>query len=123
MEKYSGRIFSHRAEVAFLVSSSRGREERFEEAIFLAKFITRAGAILRRPAGEDITRLSAEYAEKLSKASTLLSDLSNASGGEEAQSFRKLFLTPSHEALGRLLGLFEDLAMIKNYLLDKERAS
>lgn len=120
MEKYAGRPFPHRADLAYLIAASRGRERAFEEAIFLAKFITRAGAILRRPAGEDITRLSAEYAEKLARASAILRDLSGPEGGDEARAFADAYLASTHESLGRLLALLEELARIKNYLLDRK---
>ena len=122
LEKFAGRKFSYRPDIAMLLGCSRGREGAFDEITFYAKFISRAVALLKRPGGEDVTRLEAEFGEKLGKTSSLIRTLLERAPDDAAQKFIDCFLTPSHESMDRYLGLLYEMSWIKNYDIEKKRS-
>lgn len=121
VESYAGRKFSLRNDVALLLGSSQGREEAFAEIVFYAKFISKALTVLKRSTGEDVSRLEAEFGEKLGRTSTLIRTLLEGRAGDEPQKFIDRFLAPTRESMERFLELLSDLAWIKNYGLEKGR--
>ena len=123
VEDFAGRKFSCRNDIAMLLGCSRGREEAFDEVTFYAKFISRALAVLKRPGGEDISRLEAEFSEKMGKTSALIRTLLDGSPVEAGQKFTGRFLAPSPESMKQFLDLLYELSWIKNYEIGRGRSS
>lgn len=111
-------------DVGHLLDAARrdGKMEAFEEAIFLAKFITKSALVMRRigPDGDGYDKLSAEVETGVQTASSLLKSVSRSCPGEVGQLQSTRFFAMSHEALERLMRLFADLTFVKNWVLDKK---
>jgi len=124
LEKFAGRKFRHRSDIKVLLELSPSRETVFEEIVFYAKFISNAYAVLRRtgPAGEDTSRLSAEFQEKLGQSASLIRTILTDASSEVRTNFSDRFLAPSPDSLSRFLELLGELSWIKNYDNDKKRA-
>jgi hypothetical protein len=95
--------------------------EAFEEAIFLAKFITNSAGVMKRigPDGEGYHKLSSEVQVGIQKASSLLQEISESCPDDVTLRQSTMFFAMSHEALERLMKLFADLTLVKNWVLDK----
>ena len=123
LEKFAGRKLSHRDDLALLLSCSRGKEGLLEEASFYAKFISKAYAVLKRSGGEDVTRMEAEFGEKMGKTTVLLRTLLEGSPGDTAKKFANRFLSPTPESMAELLSLLAELSWVKNYEIEQRRSS
>jgi hypothetical protein len=124
LERSSNQKLNFPKELAHLLDAARQHQkmDAFEEAIFLAKFITKSAAIMRRigPDGEGFDKLSAEVESGIQKTSQLLSGISASCPDEAAKHQAVLFFSMSHETLDRLMKLFADLTLVKNWVLDKK---
>ena len=117
---FAARKFRFRADLALLLDCARGNEEVFEQIAFYAKFLSKAHAILQRsgPGGEEVSRLSAEFGEKLGETSSLIGVLTASRPGGAASEFAARYLVRSQEGVERLLGLLYELSWIKNYRIE-----
>ncbi|HEY6192596.1 MAG TPA: hypothetical protein VI215_09785 [Bacteroidota bacterium] len=122
LENLAGWKFSHRGDIALLLGLARGREALLNEAAFYAKFLTKSYALLKRTRGEDVSRLEAEFAEKMEKTLALLRSLVEGSPGEAGRAFAVRYLTPSAEGLENLLSLLAELSWLKNYEIESRRS-
>jgi hypothetical protein len=111
-------------DVGHLLEAARQHKkmEPFEEAIFLAKFITKSSGVMKRigPDGDGYDNLSSEVQAGIQKASSLLKRISESCPDDVGQLQSTMFFAMSHEALERLMRLFEDLTLVKNWVLDKK---
>jgi hypothetical protein len=124
LERSSNHKLSFPDDVGHLVDAARQHEntEAFEEAIFLAKFITKSAAVMKRigPDGDGYDKLSSEVQAGIQKASSLLKKISESCPDNVGQFHATMFFALSHEALERLMKLFADLTLVKNWVLDKK---
>ena len=111
-------------DVGCLLEAARQHQkmEAFEEAIFLAKFITKSAGVMKRigPDGDGYDKLSSEVQAGIQKASSLLRKISESCPDNVGQLQSTMFFVMSHEALERLMRLFADLTLVKNWVLDKK---
>ena len=111
-------------DVGHLLDAARRDQkmEAFEEAIFLAKFITKSAGVMKRigPDGDGYDKLSLETEAGIRKASSLLKSVSQSCPDDIGQLQSTLFFAMSHEAVERLMRLFADLTLVKNWVLDKK---
>ena len=109
-------------DVAHLLEAARQRNRMaaFEEAIFLAKFITKSAGIMRRigPDGEGYDKLSSEVQTAIQNASSLLRGLSENAPEDVKRIQSESYFAMTHKSLERLMKLFSDLASVKNWVLD-----
>ena len=124
LEAYAGRKFRHRPGLATLIELSSTREAVFGEIVFYAKFISNASAVLRRTglAGEDTSRLSAEFQEKLGRSASLIRTMLADAAQEVKTNFADRYLEQSPDSLSRFLEFLGELSWIKNYENEKKRA-
>ncbi|OLD75657.1 MAG: hypothetical protein AUI33_05380 [Ignavibacteria bacterium 13_1_40CM_2_61_4] len=124
LENVAGRKFRHRSDIKVLLELSSSRANVFEEIVFYAKFISNAYAVLRRTgsAGEDTSRLSAEFEEKLGRSASLIRTMLADATPEVRTNFTDRFLAPSPDSMARFLDFLNELSWIKNYHNDKKRA-
>jgi hypothetical protein len=122
LERYSKRTFAHKSELGQLMEFawSSNREQLMEDAVFHAKFVTRAFDIMRRIGrdAEGFATLEAEFKANTEKALTLLRTLVKDSPEEMKQHFLQSFFLPTEENLPRVLSLFAELTWIKNWMVD-----
>jgi len=111
-------------DVGHLIEAAREHRkmEAFEEAIFLAKFVTKSAGVMKRigPDGDGYDKLSSELQAGIQKASLLLRKISESCPDTVSQLQSTMFFVMSHEALERLMRLFADLTLVKNWVLDKK---
>ena len=111
-------------DVGQLIDAARQHRklEAFEEAIFLSKFITKSAVVMKRigPDGDGYDKLSSEVHAGIQKASSLLKIISESCPDDVSQLQSIKFFAMNHEALERLMRLFADLALVKNWVLDKK---
>jgi len=124
LEKFAGRRFRHRSDIKVLIELSSSRENVFEEIVFYAKFISNAYAVLKRTgsAGEDTSRLSAEFEEKLGRSASLIRTMLADATQEVKTNFADRYLEQSPDSLSRFLEFLGELSWIKNYENEKKRA-
>jgi len=115
-------FFPH--DVGHLLDAARRDQkmEAFEEAIFLAKFITKSAGVMKRIGldGDGYEKLSLELEAGVRKASSLLRSVSQSCPDDVSQMQSTMFFAMSHEAVERLMRLFADLTLVKNWVLDKK---
>jgi hypothetical protein len=123
VERFAGRKFALRRDVGALVeaSAARGRQAVLDELAFQAKFLTHAQKLLRQfgMQHEETARLSDEFSNGVKKAADLIRTLLAQEEEGVAQRFESDYLQMSQPALTNFLALMADLAMIKNYTLDR----
>jgi hypothetical protein len=111
-------------DVGHLLETARQHQkmDAFEEAIFLSKFITKSAGVMKRigPDGDGYDKLSSEVQTGMQKASSLLQSISEGCPDNVGQLQSTMFFAMSHEALERLMRLFADLALVKNWTLDRK---
>lgn len=111
-------------DVGHLLEAARRHQamEVFEEAMFLAKFITQSAGVMKRigPDGDGYDKLSLEVQVGIRKASLLLKTISESCPDDVAQLQSTMFFAVNHEALERFVKLIADLALVKNWVLDKK---
>jgi len=124
LERSSNRKLVFPNDVGQLLESARhhGLMDAFDEAIFFAKFVTKSTTVMKRigPDGEGFDKLSAEVGVGIEKASDLLKRLSAKCSAEIASRHSALFFSMNHEAVENLMGLFADLTLVKNWVVDKK---
>jgi hypothetical protein len=105
------------------ISRTGGRDEVFDEVIFLAKFITKSAGVMRRIGvdGEGYDKLSAEFKSSLEKGASLLEALNRELPDEVKKEHETRFSAMTHESLEQLVSLMQDLALVKNWVLDGKR--
>ncbi|HUN65824.1 MAG TPA: hypothetical protein VMW43_06950 [Bacteroidota bacterium] len=122
VERYSGRRFHFRTEIALLMelAAQTERSEEFEKIIFTAKFITRAFDILRRSGSgsEESKHLSAELQANLVSVTGLIRSLCSTDPTIADALFGERMFSLTHESLDLLKDLLSELTWIKNYSLD-----
>jgi hypothetical protein len=124
LERSSNHKLFFPIDVGCLLDAARRDQkmEAFEEAIFLAKFITKSAGVMKRigPDGDGYEKLTLEVEAGIQKASSLLKSINHGCSDDVRQSQSAMFFAMSHEAVERLMRLFADLALIKNWVLDKK---
>ena len=122
LERFSDRSLKYPNDVGHLVEAAiRNREmERFNEAIFLAKFVTKSLGVMKRIGvdGDGYDNLSSEFQASLGKVTSLLKDIAEGAPEEVRRSQTALFFNLTQESLDRLMPLLSDLAIVKNWVLD-----
>lgn len=122
LERYARRSFSHKSELGQLLEFAwaSNRMQIIEDAVFHAKFVTRAFEIMRRIGrdAEGFAKMEAEFKTSAEKALTLLRTLVKDSPDEMKQHFLQNFFSPSEENLPRVLSLFAELTWVKNWMVD-----
>jgi len=125
VERASGNTFSRRADVGTLreLAHDCGKQQVFDDILFLAKFVSRAAKILGRPGlqTDDTAKLSAEFADQMEKASTLMRTLVKESPDETKEHFLSVYLSLRNESFQNLLDLFRELSWVKNFQVDASR--
>jgi len=124
LERSSNQKLFFPDDVGYLLEASRLHQEMevFEEAIFLAKFITKSAGVMKRigPDGDGYDKLSSEVQTAIQKASSLLKKISESRPDNAGHLQHTMLFAMSHEALERLMRLFADLTLVKNWVLDKK---
>jgi hypothetical protein len=122
LERFSDRTLSFRDEVGLLieVADQKGKMDSFNEAIFLAKFITKSMGVMKRIGveGDGYDKLSAEFQSNIEKASAILKEILKVAPEEARRSMAPFFLSLTQESLEHLVLLLSDLAIVKNWVLD-----
>ena len=122
LERFSDRTLNFRDEVGLLieVANQKGKVGAFNDAIFLAKFITKSTGVMKRIGvdGEGYDKLSAEFQSNIQKVSALLKDIVEVAPQEARRSMAPFFLSLTQESLEHLILLLSDLAIVKNWVLD-----
>jgi hypothetical protein len=122
LERFSDRTLSFRDEIGLLieVADQKGKMGAFNDAIFLAKFITKSIGVMKRIGvdGEGYDKLSAELQSNTQKVSALLKEILEVAPEEARRSMAPFFLSLTHESLEHLVLLLSDLAIVKNWVLD-----
>jgi hypothetical protein len=101
-------------------AQSGGAMDLFQEAAFLAKFVTKSFAIMKRIGvdGDGYDKLSTESEANLAKCATLLRSLNERLPGELSSDYDARFFSLTQDSLGRFLVLLDDLTTLKNWMLD-----
>jgi hypothetical protein len=124
LERSSNRKLFFPNDVGHLLEAARQHEkmEAFDDAIFLGKFVTKSAGVMKRigPDGDGYDKLSLEVQTGIQKASSLLKSISGDCPDDVSQLQSTTFFAMNHEALERLMRLFADLALVKNWVLDKK---
>lgn len=122
-EEYAGRGFADREAIALLLRAAGdgGLGDEFDQLLFLAKFWERAAEIIGRtgPGAEEVRQLTGELADATSRISALLVKLLGAVASPQAEECRRRYCAPDLGSLGRLRVLLADLAVLKNFELDR----
>lgn len=124
LERSANHALSFPDDVGHLLETARRHHtmEVFEEAVFLAKFITQSTGVMKRigPDADGYDKLSSEVQAGIQKASSLLKRISESCPNNVVQRQSTMFFAMSHETLERLMRLFADLTLVKNWVLDKK---
>jgi hypothetical protein len=122
LEQSSNRKLYYPDEVGHLLEAARQSQQMaaFEEALFLAKFVSKSFGVMRRIGvdGEGFDKLSSEFEASLRKVSSLLKEISDSSADDIKREQEKQFFGLNPDSLDRLVNLMADLAILKNWTLD-----
>ncbi len=122
LERSSGRTLNYRDEIGLLVevADRTGNMGAFNEAIFLAKFITKSMGVMKRIGidGQGYDKLSTEFQSNIHKVSALLNGILEGAHEEARKNMSSLFFSMSQVALEHLVLFLSDLTMVKNWVLD-----
>ena len=122
LERFADRSLKYPNDVGHLVEAAiRNRKmDAFDEAIFLAKFVTKSLGVMKRIGvdGDGYDKLSAEFQASLGKVASLLKDIGEGVPEDVRRSQTALFFNLTQESLDRLMPLLSDLAIVKNWVLD-----
>jgi hypothetical protein len=122
LERFSERSLKYPNDVGCLLEAAvqDRKMDIFNEAIFLAKFITKSLGVMKRIGvdAEGYDKLSAEFQSCLSKITSLLKEIVEGAPEEVRRSQTALFFDLTQENLDRLMSLLLDLAIVKNWVLD-----
>jgi hypothetical protein len=122
LERFFDRTLSFRDEVGMLieVAGQKGKMGAFNDAIFLAKFITKSMGVMKRIGvdGEGYDKLSAEFQSNIQKVSAFLKEILEVAPEDARRSMAPFFLSLTHDSLEHLMILLSDLAIVKNWVLD-----
>ncbi len=123
VEKFAGRKFRHRDDIAKLIELVKGRnqEKLFDDILFLAKFISHARTIIIRVGSEseETQKLSRELHQQMDAVTRLLRTIWNDAPGDDRNAMISKYLTLDHAHLADLFSLLYELSWIKNYTLDQ----
>jgi hypothetical protein len=122
IEHSSDRTLNHRDEVGLLIEIALQHRlmEAFNEAIFLAKFVTKSMTVMKRigDGGEGYDKLSAEFQFNVQKTSALLKQIAAKAPEDSRRNISHFFFSLTPEGLEHLMLLLSDLAIVKNWVLD-----
>ncbi len=122
LERFSDRTMNFRDEIGLLIEvvTQHGKTKEFDDAIFLAKFITKSMGVMKRIGveGDGYDKLAAEFQSNTQKVSDILKGILEVAPEEARRSMAPFFLSLTQESLEHLVLLFQDLAMVKNWVLD-----
>jgi hypothetical protein len=122
IERSSGRTLNYRDETGLFIEAAlrNGLMPAFNEAIFLAKFVTKSAAVMKRIGadGEGYAVLAAEFQAGVEKASLLLKRIAETLTEEERRDISRCFFSLTPEGLEHLIVLLSDFTVIKNWMLD-----
>jgi hypothetical protein len=125
LERYAQRTFAHKSELGQLLELawSTNKTQVIEDAVFHAKFVTRALDIMRRIGrdAEGFAKMEAEFAASTEKALSLLRTLVKEAPDDLKQHFLQTFFSPTEENLPRVLSLFAELTWVKNWMVDGKK--
>lgn len=125
LERSSDRTLNFRDEIGLLieVAGQKGKMASFNEAIFLAKFITKSMGVMKRIGieGDGYDKLSAEFQSNIQKVSILLKEILDVAPEEARRSMAPFFLSLTQEGLEHMVLLLSDLAVVKNWVLDGKK--
>ena len=125
LERFSDRTLNFRDEIGLLieVADQKGKMASFNEAIFLAKFITKSMGVMKRIGieGDGYDKLSAEFQSNIRKVSILLKEILDVAPEEARRSMAPFFLSLTQEGLEHMVLLLSDLAVVKNWVLDGKK--
>ncbi len=122
LQRSSSRTLKFPREVGLLLEASAGTDnhDRFEEIVFLAKFLTKTYEIMQRigPDGEGYDKLSREFQQSGEKVSAAVQDILTTVPENLRVHFTQSFLTMDPQSFAQYLDLLSDLTVIKNWMLD-----
>ena len=125
LEKSSRKRLNYPNEVGQILEAAQNgrRTMQFEDAIFLAKFISSSFDVMSRIGvdGEGYEKLSAEFESNTQKLSSLIKEILIGARDEIRQNQTALFLSLTPESLERLMLLLRDLTAVKNWVVDGNR--
>lgn len=127
IEKMYNQTLMHRVEIGYLIDTANSQDMRsvLEDIIFYAKFITRAQEILKREGitSEQTEKLEVELRAAVENTTKWIKTVIEEAPDEVKMSFQSRFLGCSPECLSRFFALMHELAIVKNYILDKQRSA
>jgi len=122
LERYTDRTLNYPEVVGTLLelATEHGKTGTLEEAIFLAKFITKSAGVMSRIGadGEGYDKLAAEFQSNIQKASEHLKELFELAQEELKRQKIPFYFSLSQESLEHLMLLLVDLTTVKNWVLD-----
>ena len=125
IERSSARSLNYRDEVGLLIELAHQQQlaDVFDELIFLAKFLTKSSAVMKRigNGGEGYDKLAAEFQSGLEKVSALLKQIVALAPEESRGRMLSFFFALTPESLEHLMLLISDLSVVKNWVLDGGR--
>jgi hypothetical protein len=122
LERHANRRLNYPQEVAELLDFARQSNaiDLFEDAIFHAKFIAKSYGVMKRIGvdGDGYYKLSAEFQSSLQKVTMVLKVVLQHAPAEIGARHEAAFFSVNQESLSRLMSLINDLALVKNWMLD-----
>jgi hypothetical protein len=123
IESAAGGKLTRRDDLALLLALSKGENGRqtLEDLSFHAKAARRIHGIMERIGrdGEGYDKLEKEFALRLDRTTTLLSDLLRGAPADVAGRLQKDYLGMTPGSLQNLLALMYDLSWYKNWMIDR----
>ena len=122
LEQYSDRTLNYPEEVGSLIEAARdhGKTGVLDEAIFLAKFITKSAGVMKRIGadGEGYGKLASEFHSNIQKVTALLKTVFELAPEDLRRQRISFFFSLTQESLEHLMLLLVDLTIVKNWVLD-----
>lgn len=123
IESAAGGKLTRRDDLAILLALGEREDGRqnLEDLSFHAKAAHRVYGIMERIGrkGEGYDGLEKEFALRLDRTTTLLSDLLRGAPADVAGRLKADYLGMTHESLQNLLALMYDLSWYKNWMIDR----
>lgn len=120
--QFASRELPYSNDVGFLLGRAKqlGQMQRFEDLIFVAKFVSKTIDVMRRigPSADGYQKLAMEFKENAERAGILAKALLEHGDSAEKQRFHDEYLGNDQESFGRFLGLLGDLSWVKNWRID-----
>jgi len=119
---YAKKELQHANILGMLIDHARqaDRWPAMEEISFYAKFITKAHDLMFRIGrdGEGYDKISAEFEKSATTVQSRLKELVSSMPQDRRTNFEETFLNLDQGSLTRLMGLLNDLAWVKNWMVD-----